>query len=75
MYRPVRERSREQIIEVFIVRAAQAERDVLRVQLEKMSLAELEQAYQVLQTQTRLQEASDRRQGSTDYRISKLILM
>src|ERR1700720_274816 len=59
MYRPVRERSREQIIEVFLVRAAPAERNVLRVQLEMMSLAELEQAYQVLQTQTRLQEADE----------------
>ena len=59
MYRPVRERSREQIMEVFIVRAAPAERDVLQVQLEKMSLTELEQAYQVLQTQTRLQQADE----------------
>src|ERR1700720_4111228 len=59
MYRPVRERSREQIIEVFIVRAAPADRDMLRVQLEKMSLAELEQANQVLQTQTRVQGADE----------------
>jgi hypothetical protein len=59
MYRPVRERSREQIMEGFIVRAAPAERDVLQVQLEKMSLTELEQAYQVLQTQTRLQQADE----------------
>jgi hypothetical protein len=59
MYKPIRERSREQIIEVFIVRAAPAERDLMRVQLEKMSLAELEQAYQVLQAQTQLQRADE----------------
>lgn len=50
---------RQEIIDVFIVRAAPVERDVLRVQLEKLSLAELEQAYQVAQAQTQLRQTDE----------------
>lgn len=51
--------TRQEIIDVFIIRAAPVERDVLRVQLGKMSLAELEQAHQAAQAQTQLREVDE----------------
>jgi len=43
--------TRQEIIDVFIVRAAPADRAALRRKLDKMSLDELEEAYKVLQLQ------------------------
>jgi hypothetical protein len=47
--------TRQEIIDVFIVRAAPADRPALRQQLDRMPKQELEEAYEVLQTQAQIQ--------------------
>ncbi len=47
--------TRNEIIDVFVVRAAPADQQELRQQLEKMSKEELETAYKALQSQVQLQ--------------------
>jgi hypothetical protein len=52
--------TRQEIIDVFLIRAASSERDELRRILEKMTWAELEQAYDVIQVRTRLEATNEK---------------
>jgi hypothetical protein len=47
--------NRTEIIDVFVVRAAPADRPELRRELARMSKEELEEAYEILQTRAKIQ--------------------
>ena len=67
--------TRQQITDVFIVRAAPADRTELRRKLDRMSLDELEEAYKIIQLQAKEEQLfeiqADRAAAGAMYRYYK----